>query len=48
MDMRLDKARRDKTTADIDCFALGSQIGLNRDDLAVLYPNVGGTPIGID
>ncbi len=48
MDMRLDKARRDETTAEIDRFALGGQLRLNRDDLAVLDPDVGGAPIGVD
>ena len=48
MNMRLDKARRDEPTTEIDRFALGGQLGLNRDDLAVLDPDVGGAPIGVD
>ena len=46
--MRLDKARRDEPTAEIDRFGLRCQLGLDRDDLAVLDPDVGGTAVGVN
>src|SRR5262249_12950533 len=47
MDMRLDKARRDEPTAEIDRFPLRCQRGFDGEDLAVLDSDVGDAAIGV-
>src|SRR6516164_8676487 len=48
MDMRLDKARRNEPTAEIDRFPLRCELGFDGDDLAVLDSDVGDAAIGIN
>src|SRR5262249_38863775 len=48
MDMRLDKARRDEPTAEIDRFPLRCEFGFDGDDLAVLDSDVGDATIGVN